>query len=274
MSLAVFLLAGLPGSVPQADPAGGYLYQPAFSVDYELRGPARPYVPEPGDIYLATEDWSIPRFGHLLAHSGAPHHSGIIFALPDGRMALLEAGPESTLHIRVLDLIPQITKYFATKRVWIRKRCVPLTPEQSRRLTAFALAAADRPFAAMRMTKEIGPLRSKGLLRTRLFGRPHAAHFDPDDPAPSMRKKYFCSELVTEALVAAQLLDPSTARPTSMYPRELFFGTSRIPYIRRHLDLSGWDPPARWTPFPGAPADIRPRPWIDGDAGSGLRSRP
>jgi hypothetical protein len=270
MPLAFLLLASLPGD-PLELPAGGYLYQPAFCIDYELRGPVCPYIPQPGDIYLATEDWFLARFGHKVVHSGAPHHSGIVFARPDGRLALLEGGPESTLHIRLLDLIPQLTKYFATRRVWIRPRRVPLTAEQSRRLTAFALAVADRHFAAVRMVLEAGPFRKKGPLRTPLVGRPHAACFDPDNPEPGLRRKYYCSELVVEACVAACLLDAETTRPMATYPRELFFGSSRIPYLRNHLDMSEWCPPARWTPCPGTEPELLRRPWIDGDAG---HSRP
>jgi hypothetical protein len=152
----------IPQETPLQVSDAGYLYQPAFCLDYELRGPVCAYVPQPGDIYLATEAWPLARVGHKVVHSGAPHHSGIVFALPDGPMALLEGGPENTLHIRILDLIPQITRYFATRRVWIPQRQVPLTPEQSRRLTAFALAVADRPFAVARMVMEAGPFRARG----------------------------------------------------------------------------------------------------------------
>ena len=278
MSFAALLLAFAPGSQPGENPPpsdyspGGYLYQPAFSVDYELRQPVRPYVPQPGDIYLATEDWFIARAGHTIVYSGAPHHSGIVVAMPDGSMALLEGGPDSTLYLRVLDLMPRLDHYYQTKRVWIRQRCVPLTPEQSYRLTAFALAAKDRHFAAVRMVKENSFMHAKGRIRTRLFGHPHAANFDPQNPEPGMRKKYFCSELVTEACVAAWLLPADTSRPTSMYPREWFFGSSRIPYIRNNLDMSAWYPPARWTPLPGTEPYIRKMPFIDGDANSIRRS--
>lgn len=272
MSLAVLLAAVMPGNFPAGEPAGGYLYQPAFSVDYDLRDPVRPYIPQPGDIYLATEDWFIARAGHLVVHSGAPHHSGLVFAFPDGRIGLLEGGPDNTDYVRVLDLILQMTYYTGTKRVWIRRRCVPLTAEQSHRLTVFALAAADRPFATYRMGLEATPLRAKGVLRTPLIGRPHAAYFNPDDPGPAMRRTYYCSELVTEGCVAAGLFDAATARPSSTYPRELFFGSSRIPYLRKHLDMSAWDPPARWVPCPGAQPDVRRRPWLDGDADSRRRA--
>lgn len=268
MPIVFLLLASIPpGPLPlEPLPLASYLYQPTFDLDHILRGPAHPYLPQPGDIYLSTEDdWFMARLGHKVVGSGAPHHSGIIFALPDGRLALLEGGPQNTLFIRILDLMPQLTMYASYERVWIRQRCVPLTEEQSRRLTAFALAVADKPFEVVRMVMEAGPFRAKGPIRTALFGRPKAACFDPDHPEPSLKRSYFCSELVTEALVAACLFDPKTSRPSSTYPRELFFGSSTIPYLNKHLDLSEWFPPARWTPCPGSEPVLRPMPWIDGD---------
>jgi hypothetical protein len=247
----------------------GFLYEPAYSLDYELRTPARPYVPQPGDLVLATDERIVARVAHLVVHSGAPHHSGIVFALPDGRPALLEGGPDNSWYLRVLDLTHQLEFYASNKRVWVRPRCVSLTPEQSDRLTAFALAAADRQFAEARMVLQGNPItRAKGTVRTRFVGRPVAADFDPASPEAGMRKQYYCSELVTEACVAAGLLPPDTTRPMSMYPRELFFGSSRIPYIQHHLDMSAWLPPSRWSASPGTEPQLRPRPFIDGDSTS------
>jgi hypothetical protein len=224
-------------------------------MDYDLRGPAVPYVPQPGDVFLCSgrEMWA--KLGHWAAGTGAPQHSGIVFARPDGRMALLEGGPNNTLHCRVLELLPQLEGYAAHERVWIRRRCAPLTAEQSAALTAFALAADGKRFALWRMFGQLTPFRSRGPLRTEFVGGPHGD-----------RVSYFCSELVTEACVAAGLLDAETARPAAMYPRDLFFGRSRNPFIDRHLDMSGWDPPARWTLGPGTEAtDIRRFPRLDGD---------
>jgi hypothetical protein len=246
-------------------PAPLFLYQPCFCIDYELRLPVRPYVPQPGDIVLTTEEWFLARIGHKLSFSGAPHHSSIVFALPDGRWGLLEGGPENTLYVRILDFIPQITFYATRERVWVRQRRVPLTKEQSDRLTAFALAVADKEFASVRMALEVGPFKSKGPLRTPFIGRPYAATFDPNVPGSGLRSRYYCSELVSEACVAACLLDPVTTRPPSMYPRELFFGASNVRWINRHLDMSEWCPPARFTTCPGHEPNLPHRPWIDGD---------
>ena len=240
-----------------APPAGeSYLYQPAFAIDYELREPAVPYCPQPGDLFLCSgfELWA--KVGHWAAGTGAPQHSGIVFARPDGRMALLEGGPHNSLRCHVLDVVPELQSYAVRERVWIRRRRAPLTAEQSARLTAFALANEGKRFALVRLLGQLTPLRSRGAWRTAYVGGPHGD-----------RCSYFCSELVTEACVAAGLLDPTTTRPAATYPRDLFFGRSSNPYIDRHLGMSAWDPPARWTLCPGTEPPITRRfPYLDGDS--------
>jgi hypothetical protein len=66
--------------------------------------------------------------------------------------------------------------------------------------------------------------------------------------------------------VAARLLDPVMTRPAAMYPRDFFFGRSDCPFIDQYLDMSEWDPPARWTLCPGTEACLKaPKPKLDGD---------
>jgi hypothetical protein len=179
-----------------------------------------------------------------------PNGSGIVFARPDGSLAVLEAGPNDTRWVATLDLLPHLQEYAEEGKVWIRKRRVPLTPEQSRKLTAFALAQDGKRFALVRLAGQLTPFRSRGPLRTFFLGKPRGD-----------RKSYFCSELVCEACVAAGLLDPKRTRPSATYPRDLFFGRSHNPFIDRHLDVNAcWHPPARWTSAPagGEPARCAP----------------
>jgi hypothetical protein len=248
------LLLGTASLSAGYDPSICYLYQPAFSMDHELRLPATAYVPQPGDIFLCTgrEMWA--KLGHWAAGSGAPQHSGIVFALPDSRLALLEAGPDNSLHCGVHDLLPQLQNYAGHERVWVRRRSVPLTPDQSAALTAFAMQVEGKRFALFRMFAQVTPLRCRGRWWIQSHGGPHGE-----------RSSYFCSELVTEACVAAGLLDAVTTRPAAMYPRELFFGRSDNAFIDRHLDMCEWDPPARWTLGPGTETTVRRFPRLDGD---------
>jgi hypothetical protein len=224
-----------------------YLYQPAFCIDYELRGPVEAYHPQPGDLFMCTgrERWA--KWGHYGARAFAPQHSGVVVARPDGSLALLEAGPHNTMHCEVVDLIPQLASYGEIERVWIRRRCVPLTPEQSASLTAFAMSIEGRRFAFFRMLGQLTVFRCRGPLRTEFMGGPHGDE----------RSSYYCAELTAEACVAGGMLDPVTTRPSASYPRDFFFGQSKNRYINQHLDMSEWYPPQRWTLCPGSECTFR-----------------
>lgn len=227
----------LPGRGKPAPP-GSYLWQPAYSLDHVMRGPARHYGLQPGDIVLSADSSKFWKLMHNLAGTGDPTHSMIVFAFPDGSLGVLEAGPHDTLKCRTLEALPHLYTYEAEGRVWVRRRAVPLTAEQSARLTEFALAADGREFALGRLAGQLTPFRARGPVRTWMTGKPRGL----------ARDNYFCSELVCEACVYAGLVDPSVARPSATYPRDLFLDDSPNPYLRRNFKLApSWDPPARWT---------------------------
>jgi hypothetical protein len=222
-----------------------YLYEPAYCLDRTLRGQARAYVPQPGDIMMYTDKNLFWEITHDLALAFQPHGSGIVVARPDGSLGILEAGPCDTYFVRVLDTLPHLREYEANGPVWIRKRRMPLTAEQSACLTAFAMRQEGKRFALVRLAGQLTPLRSRGPLRTYFLGKPRGDRAD-----------YFCSELVTEAAVAAGLIDAKTARPAATYPHDLFYDRSFNLYLNRHFTLAhGWERPARWvsTPCPAAP---------------------
>lgn len=230
----------LPGAGKPA-PAGSFLWQPSYCEDQLLRGPARPYDLQPGDIVMSADGSAFWKLMHNLAGTSHPTHSMIAFRKPDGSMGLLEGGPHDTLKCRVLDALPHMASYEAEGRVWVRARAVPLTDDQSARLTEFALATDERRFALGRLAQQLTLFRTRGPVRTAAVGRPHG----PD------RHSYFCSELVCEACVYAGLLDARTTRPSATYPRDLFMDGSPNPWLNRHLKLAPmWDAPARWTSTP------------------------
>jgi hypothetical protein len=225
-------------------PPGSFLWQPTYELDFDLRGPTRPYVPQPGDIVLSTDTSTFWLVMHNLAGTSHPTHSMIVFAHPDGTMGILEGGPHDTLKCRDLDALPHMFSYEKEGRVWVRRRAVPLTAEQSARLTEFALATDGKDFSLRRLAAQLTPFRTRGPIKTEFLGKPHG----PD------RGGYFCSELVTEACVYAGLLDPATARPSATYPRDLYMDRSLNPYLNKHLKLAPcWDPPARWTSWTVCP---------------------
>ncbi len=233
----------LPGKVPPGGPS--FLYQPAFAEDKIIRLPARPYELQPGDMVFSADGSKFWKIMHNLAGTSHPTHSMIVFALPDGRPALLEGGPHDTLKCRILEVTPHLASYEAEGRVWVRQRSCPLTPMQSARLTEFCLTANCRAFSTRKLAIQLTPFRSRGPFRSAFMGKPRGL----DEEA------YYCSELVCEALVYAGLLDAGTTRPAATFPRDLFFGDSINLYLHRHLPTmnSSWEPPARWT---GSPIDF------------------
>jgi hypothetical protein len=230
----------LAGKVPPGGPS--FLYQAAFAEDKLIRLPARPYELQPGDIVLAADTSRFWTFMHHLAGTSHPTHSMIVFALPDGRPAILEGGPHDTLRCRVLEAVPHMASYEKEGRVWVRRRTVPLTPMQSARLTEFCLHVNCRAFSTRRLAVQLTPLRARGPVKTYFMGKPQG----PD------RVAYYCSELVCEACVYSGIMDCATTRPSATYPRDLFFGDSINLYLHKHLPEMNcsWDAPARWTACP------------------------
>jgi hypothetical protein len=222
----------------------GYLYQPAFEVPGELRGPRRPYHPQAGDIFLSSDQLRIAVVGHMLVGSQGVHHSGLIILRPDGRPATLEAAPHHVRWIRVLDIDDNMRRYQEEgNSVWIRQRKTPLTAEQSKLLTEFAMNQDGKKFAWERVMMQVTPFRARSHLRNTSMGEPHGE-----------RRRYFCSELALETLLAAGLLDPERTRPSATYPGDLFYGASDNSFINENLQINEfWEPPARWSLSP-APA--------------------
>jgi hypothetical protein len=232
----LMVAAAASGQLPN-DGCSCYLYEPAYHLDNVLRGQPHVHQLQPGDIMLYTDKnwfWAIT---HDLACAFEPHGSGVVFQRPDGSLAILEAGPNDTMHVGTLDAIPHLKEYESRGPVWIRRRKCPLTPEESARLTEFALRQDGKWFALIRLGGQLTPFRTRGPIRTYFWGH---AHGDRDS--------YFCSELVTESLVYSGLVDRETARPCCTYPHDLFYDWSFNLYLNTHFTLAhGWDPPARWS---------------------------
>ena len=228
------------GTIASAQPCenviDSYLYEPSYCLDNVVRGKARKYLPQPGDVLLATDKnvfWSVT---HDLAFAFEPHNSAIIVRRRDGSLGILEAGPNDTLWIGISELLPHLKEYADKGPVWIRKRKLPLTAEQSACLTDFAERQCGKRFALGRMALLMTPIRNRGPLRTEFLGKPRGD-----------RPSYYCSELVLESCVAAGLLDRETMRPSASFPHDLFFDHSHNRYINKHMPLAcDWEPPARW----------------------------
>jgi hypothetical protein len=226
--IALACLSGRFAGV-RAGEASGWLLSPGACAE-ERGAPREAYVPRPGDIILFSSKHLRSQFFYTLARTGKPYHAGIVVNLADGRPAILEAGPYNLLNVYLLDLLPRLRTHDGS--IWVRRRCVPLRPEQSSRLTAFALEQTGKRFALFRVILEVTPFRAHGSLHSLLFGRPRID-----------RQAWFCSELVIAALAVAGVVDPHVIKPNTIYPRDLF--------VDRPVDLKPcWEQPRLWIGDP------------------------
>ena len=175
MSLT-FLGILVPCLFAQAPVTGSYLCQPAYARDWELRGPVEPYVPQAGDIFLATDQRLWFRWGHLIAGANGVHHSGIVVALPDGELRLIEAGPFDKVQVEMMNPYQHMSQHAAVgDRVWVRRAgsAHPRAVRAADRLCLCPGGQAVRPGAVVRPVDAAAcPRSDQDLVRRRAAGRP------------------------------------------------------------------------------------------------------
>jgi hypothetical protein len=239
-----------PVYVPAEAPCG-YLYRPAVDLNVVPRLPAVKYAPQAGDVLLLSDPDPLFDVLYVFAKSGMPGHCALVVTMPDGRPGMLEAGFSFTPFTRLTPLDYALNLYAG--RVWVRPRQTPLTPEQDRRLTEFAVTADGGKYNMGKFANQLTFFRSRNPVVTRFVGKP---------VGPG--RSYTCVQIVVEALVYAGAVDARTARPSATYAQDLFYDRARNPYIDRHPPLAGlgWGEPQLWTPIPGMAVrgSNRPKP--------------
>lgn len=130
-----FLIGCLCLALP---PDAGFLDFAAYALNERRCCPAEPYQPQPGDLLFFDTDKRWIKTLMCVALTGEPWQSGIVVRRPDGSLASFEAGPGETRVVVVQDLLQRLAEH--PGRVWVRRRRLPLSCDESDRLTAFALA--------------------------------------------------------------------------------------------------------------------------------------
>ena len=230
---AVLLLAALTQAQPDA-PARhryGYLWTYKLNDSGQTAREVVPYEPKEGD-WLFFDDLSLWwKFLYKIARTGPPYHSGIVVKKPDGQLAVLEAGPDDTLHVFVLDLIPRLHTFKGILQVRRVKRC--LTPEESARLTAFAEAQKGKKYAKWRLILQGSPIKTRGgPLRESL------AHTLYD------RKRWLCAEIVVTASALVGLTDGDWIHGSNTYPLDIL-DNKKYPELAEVFEDAAY-----WAPHP------------------------
>jgi hypothetical protein len=179
------------------------------------------------------------QFLYKMVGSGMPDHAGIIFRLPDGRPALLEAAPDdgklAGMYIRLLEVLPRLHQFQTQIRgtIYVRRLKRPLSPEQSACLTDFALAQEGKRYALCRLLLQATPCRCRSGMRAKFFSK---TYLD--------RCSWLCAELAVAAGTTAGLFNADIHHANRIYPLDLF--NDQV-----YPDLGQtWEPAAVWTPTP------------------------
>jgi hypothetical protein len=223
--LAVCLLLGA------SDPPTGRLAPrtPGRSASHRPGGVG--YAPREGDLIFFDDHNRTWTALFAFAGTGPPLHMGIVVKKPDGKPAVLEAGPDDSLWVALTDLGPRLHQF---KRDFhgtlsIRRCKKKLTEKESRALTTFAREQKGKRYAALRLLLQGTPFRERGFLKP-LLAKTHLK-----------RDAWICSELAVAAAAVAGLLDPKAVPANAVYPRDLVND--------ERYDLSAsWREAVEWRP--------------------------
>jgi hypothetical protein len=213
---------------------------PAGFLKIETKSPAgkiesatKRYTPREGDLVFYDDKhvgWTL-LFAY--AGTGAPLHMGIVVKKNDGQLAILEAGPDDTVSVKMLDLHPrliQFNKDFKGSTIHIRRCKKELTDEQSKALMKFAQAQDGKRYAVGRLLLQGTSLRTRGSVLEKVLGK-----------TVLDRDSWICSELAVAAGTVVNLFDPKVVPSNVPYPRDLV--------NNERYDLSAnWHDAALWLP--------------------------
>lgn len=187
-------------------------------------GQCRAYLPREGDLVFFSSVSPFYCMAYYGARSGHPWHVAMVVRDSCGQLRLLEAGGHKH-DVALLDVRERMHGYLekhSRRRIWVRRVKEPLTPEQSRCLTTFAELQEGKRFA--------------GYCRIGLLGLP-CRPLRPTDPEQC---RWFCAELVSEAMRLCGMCPACWMVPEKTTPRDLFTD-------RRDISC-GWCPPETWSP--------------------------
>src|SRR5476649_2871488 len=107
--VSLLLLAGVCQAGEERK-ATGYVVPAKAAAE---KAPPQPYVPKEGDLIFYDDHnlfWTVL---FLWAGTGPPLHVGIVFKKDDGALAVLEAGPDDTIWVKLLDVEKRLPQFAA-----------------------------------------------------------------------------------------------------------------------------------------------------------------
>ncbi len=226
------ILALLAASQPASADEVGFLKSERKNADGAVVQEICAYEPREGDLVFYDDDDEVWSALFAYAGTGSPLHMGVVFKKPDGKMALLEAGPDDSVWVKIIDVdkrLPQFQEDFKGL-IQVRRCKKKLAGKESKELTKFAVAQDGKRYAIGRLLLQGTAFRERDM---------------KDDITKGQtildRDSWICSELAVAAGTVAKLFDPDVVHSTVAYPRDLVDNA--------RYDLSGnWSNAAVWRP--------------------------
>jgi hypothetical protein len=207
MILSVALALGLLLTGPPEGSAG-YLTAKVKGSDGKVHKQTRPYAPREGDLIFYDDHSLVWTVLFAWAGSGPPLHMGIVIRRPDGSLGVLEAGPNDTVKVDIIEVRKRLKEFEGT--ITIRRCKTKLTKEKSAALTKFAMAQDGKPYAVLRLLLQGTSFRSRGPIRELFLAN---TYLD--------RWSWICSELAVAAGSVAGLIDPNAVPSNVVYPLDV-----------------------------------------------------
>lgn len=188
------------------------------------------YRPQPGDILLFDSHDAFMTKVYRCCGTAGPMHAGIVFRKPDGSLGTLEAGTNAVMKVFNFDLETRLREFHGT--ILVRQLRQPLSEQQSRQLTEFALLQEGKSYAIGRLILHGLTQRVRSAVSPDFLGRTIVD-----------RNRWICSELVVAAATVAGIWGADDYPANVMYPRDLCYD--------ERFDLSpAYESPAMWYPQP------------------------
>lgn len=211
----------------------GFLKSERKNAQGDAEQEVRAYEPREGDLVFYDDRDVVWSALFAYAGTGSPLHMGIVVRKPDGKLAVLEAGPDDTVWVKLLDIdkrLPQFQEDFKKGMIRIRRCKKALGEEESKALTKFAAAQDGKRYAVGRLVLQATPFRERGMKDEVAKGK---TILDRDS--------WICSELAVAAGTVAKLFDPEVVHSTVAYPRDLV-DNARYDLSGNFHDAAVWRP--------------------------------
>ncbi len=207
MFCTLLAAASLAVGSPPGQPVG-VLVKHEVDNHGETHRVVEPYVPREGDLIFFDDQSKLWEFLYKVGGTKPPFHVGLVVKKPDSSLAILESGPDDTLHVYILEAWNRLHHFKGALQV---RRCKKtLCPEESQKLTAFALDQEGKRYAVWRLLLQGTPIRTRGKYSSEIFGKTY----------PN-RTRWLCAEIVCTGADIIGVFDGKIIKGTDTYPLDI-----------------------------------------------------